>query len=52
MNCCMDICYYIRYLFRRNKLIDEEFNYKMLDDEKIVITIYCPQCGHKINSYK
>ncbi len=48
----MDFCYYIRKLFKRNKLINEDFYYNILDEEKDVITIYCPKCGHKINSYK
>ena len=53
MSCCMDVCYYIRKIFKRNKLIDEDFHYNtLLEEEKYVITIYCPKCGHKINSYK
>jgi hypothetical protein len=47
----MDFCYYIRKLFNRNKSINEDYNI-LLDEHKDVITIYCPNCGHKINSYK
>jgi hypothetical protein len=61
----MDICYYMRkichyplcHYLRRNKIIpnnvENDYYYKMIDEEeKTVITIYCPKCGHKINSYK
>ena len=48
----MNMCYYLRYFFTRNKLVDNDLHYNILDDNKQVITIYCPQCGYKINSYK
>jgi len=52
MNLCMDLCYYLRHLFKRNKILDDDLHYNILEDEKDVITVYCPKCGHKININK